>query len=85
VLYALIDLGEITQVQPEVIFTRNAYEEMVTGILAMIDENGTVDAKAVRDKFGSSRKYAIGLLEHLDAIGITKRVGDERVRGKNAP
>jgi selenocysteine-specific elongation factor len=68
-----------------VIFTRAAYEEMVTGILAMIDVNGTVDAKAVRDKFGSSRKYAIGLLEHLDAIGITKRVGDERVRGKNAP
>ena len=85
VLYALIDLGEIVQVQPEVIFLRDAYEEMVKGILQMIDESGTVDAKAVRDHFGSSRKYAIGLLEHLDAIGMTKRIGDERVKGRNAP
>jgi selenocysteine-specific elongation factor len=85
VLYALIDLGKIVQVQPEVIFTRQAYDEMVMSVLALIDANGTVDAKAVRDKFGSSRKYVIGLLEHLDAIGMTKRVGDERVRGKNAP
>jgi selenocysteine-specific elongation factor len=84
VLYALIDLGEIIQVQPEVIFTRKAYDEMVAGILEMIDTNGTVDAKAVRDKFGSSRKYVISLLEHLDSTGVTKRVGDERVRGKNA-
>lgn len=84
VLYALIDLGEIVLVQPEIIFSRKAYDEMVAGVLKMIDTNGNVDARAVRDKFGSSRKYAIGLLEHLDSIGITKRVGDERVRGRNA-
>lgn len=85
VLRALIDAGDIVQVQSEVIFTRAAYDEMVAGILGMIDTNGSVDAKALRDRFGSSRKYAIGLLEYLDSIGITKRVGDERVRGKNAP
>ncbi|MDQ7025504.1 MAG: selenocysteine-specific translation elongation factor [Anaerolineae bacterium] len=85
VLYALIDLGEIVLVQSEIIFSRKAYDDMVIGVLAMIDNNGTVDVKGVRDKFGSSRKYAIGLLEHLDAKGITKRVDDERVRGRNAP
>jgi selenocysteine-specific elongation factor len=84
VLRALIDSGDIVQVQSDVIFTRTAYDEMVAGILDMIDTNGNVDAKALRDRFGSSRKYAIGLLEYLDNIGITKRVGDERVRGKNA-
>jgi selenocysteine-specific elongation factor len=85
VLRVLIDTGDIVQVQPDVIFTRAAYNEMVTGILDMIDTNGNVDAKALRDHFGSSRKYAIGLLEYLDNIGITKRVDDARVRGKNAP
>jgi selenocysteine-specific elongation factor len=85
VLRALIEAGDIVQVQLDVIFTRAAYEEMVTGILDMIDTNGNVDAKALRDRFGSSRKYAIGLLEYLDNIGITKRVDDTRVRGKNAP
>jgi selenocysteine-specific elongation factor len=33
----------------------------------------------VRDLFKTSRKYALALMEHLDASGVTKRVGDERV------
>jgi selenocysteine-specific elongation factor len=31
-----------------------------------------------RDLFGSSRKYMLALLEHLDAIGVTIRDGDYR-------
>ena len=85
VLRALIDLGDIVQVKPEVIFARPVYEEMVDGVLQIIDRTGNIDAKGLRDRYNTSRKYAIGLLEHLDAIGVTRRVGDERVRGKNAP
>ena len=85
VLRALVDLGDIVQVKPEVIFTRTAYEEMIAGVLAIIDQSGNIDAKGLRDRFNTSRKYAIGLLEHLDSIGVTRRVGDERVRGRNAP
>lgn len=31
-----------------------------------------------KDRFGLSRKWAIPLLEHLDAVGATRRVGEER-------
>ncbi|HVS03162.1 MAG TPA: selenocysteine-specific translation elongation factor [Thermoanaerobaculia bacterium] len=31
-----------------------------------------------KDRFGLSRKWAIPWLEHLDSIGATRRVGDER-------
>jgi selenocysteine-specific elongation factor len=85
VLRALIDLDEIVQVQPDVIFTRPVYEEMVRGVLEIIDRDRVVTAKALRDHFNTSRKYAIGLLEYLDTLQITKRVGDDRVRGKNSP
>jgi selenocysteine-specific elongation factor len=85
VLRALIDLGDIVQVKPEVIFTHPVYEEMVESVLSIIDRTGAIDAKGLRDQFNTSRKYAIGLLEHLDSIGVTRRVGDERVKGKNAP
>lgn len=85
VLIAMIEIGHIVQVQPEVIFTQEAYQAMVDGILALIDTHGGISAKLVRDHFDTSRKYAIGVLEYLDSIGITKRVGDDRVRGKNAP
>jgi selenocysteine-specific elongation factor len=33
----------------------------------------------LRDRLGISRKYAQALLEALDAHGVTRRVGDERV------
>jgi selenocysteine-specific elongation factor len=33
--------------------------------------------------FGTSRKYALALMEHLDAKRITRRVGDERVLRKS--
>jgi hypothetical protein len=36
----------------------------------------------VRDYFATSLKYALALMEYLDAQGLTKRVGDERVLGK---
>ncbi len=31
-----------------------------------------------KDRFGLTRKWAIPLLEHLDSVGFTRRVGDER-------
>lgn len=85
VLRALIELGEIVQVQPEVIFARTGYDKLVSGTLSLIDQHGKVDAATVRDYFGTSRKYAIGLLEYLDSFAITRREGDYRVRGSKAP
>jgi selenocysteine-specific elongation factor len=74
------DSGEIIQVQPDVIFTPAAYHKMIEGVLNLIDTDGAVTVKSLRDRFNTSRKYAIGLLEHLDSINLTKRVGDERIR-----
>lgn len=84
VLYALIDLGEIVLVPPDIIFSKAAYAEMTAGTLALIDQDGSITAKTLRDRYNTSRKYAIALLEHLDTLGITKRVGDIRVRGRKS-
>ncbi|MBC8100119.1 MAG: SelB C-terminal domain-containing protein, partial [Armatimonadetes bacterium] len=80
VLHALIDLGDLIQIAPDVLLAHPVYDEMVAGTLALIDQEGSVSAKALRDRFNTSRKYAIALLEHLDRIGITRRQGDDRVR-----
>lgn len=82
VLRALIELGEIVQVQPDVIFSRQTYDEMVAELLSLIDHNGQVTAAELRDRFNTTRKYAIGLLEHLDSIKVTRRAGEARVRGR---
>ncbi len=73
--------GAIVDVGDSVVLSSAAYEEMVTGVLQLIDETGSVSLAGVRDRFGTSRRYAQALLEHLDGLHITVRRGDERVRG----
>ena len=33
---------------------------------------------AFKERYGISRKWAIPILEHLDSVGVTRRLGDER-------
>jgi selenocysteine-specific elongation factor len=79
VLGVLLARGDLVQVSPEVIFLRETYEEMVERIRAHIQQQGSITLAQVRDLFQTSRKYAQALLEYLDGVGVTRRVGDERV------
>lgn len=78
-LRALVDMGDLVQAAPDVIFTADAYGQMVQTVREMFAAGEEVTAKTVRDQVGTSRKYAIALLEHLDSVGVTRRVGDRRV------
>ncbi len=79
VLRALIGQGSLKQVQPDVLLTPDVYDEMVAAVREIVGAKGEITAAELRDRFNTTRKYAIGLLEHLDAIGVTKRVGDVRM------
>ncbi len=78
VFAALVELGEVTLVSPEVAFRRADYEQMTVRVRELIAQNGQVTAAEVRDMFVTSRKFALALLEHLDASGVTIRDGDFR-------
>ncbi len=78
VFAALLELDELIQISPDVVFRKADYDAMVAQIRAMILQNGQVTLAEVRDLFGATRKYVQALLEHLDAIGVTVRVGDAR-------
>ncbi len=78
VLAFLIEQRKLVRVSPEVVFTPAAYANMCEWVSATIDQQGSVTVAAFRDRFGTSRKYALALLEHLDERKITKRVGDAR-------
>ncbi|MGB9775861.1 MAG: selenocysteine-specific translation elongation factor [Anaerolineae bacterium] len=82
VLGVLLARGDLVQVSPEVLFLRETYGEMVERIRAHIQQHGSITLAQARDLFQTSRKYAQALLEHLDAAGVTRRVGDERVLAK---
>jgi selenocysteine-specific elongation factor len=75
----LQEQGEVVATGDGVVFAAGAYDEMAARVAAHLREKGTVTLAEVRDMFGTSRKYAQALLEHMDARGVTRRRGDERV------
>lgn len=79
VLNALIEQGALERIAPNVLFTPDALAEMQTWVTIQLQGGGEITAAQVRDHFDTSRKYAIALLEYLDAKHVTKRVGDARV------
>jgi len=74
----LLESGRLTQVSPDVVFTTDGYNEIVEAVCHALNEGGTITVAKARDLLNTSRKYALALMEHLDAIGITVRDGDLR-------
>jgi selenocysteine-specific elongation factor len=79
VLGVLVARGDLVQVSLGVLFLPQTYESLVSRVRAHIEQEGSITLAQTRDMLKTSRKYAQGLLEHLDETGVTKRVGDERV------
>ena len=72
-----LEAGILTQVSEDVVFREADYQEFVARITILLGE-GAATVSQVRDLLGSSRKYVLALLEHLDRQGLTLREGDER-------
>ncbi len=79
VLSALIDLGQLIKLNEDVLLLPETYQTGVEKIRAHLIAQKTITVAQVRDLFTTSRKYALALMEYLDAQGVTKRQGDERI------
>ena len=79
VVGALIAKGDLVQVSGEVVFRKKDYDEMVTSVRRILQEKGEIKLAEVRDRFHTSRRFVQAFLEHLDAVGLTRRVGEGRV------
>jgi selenocysteine-specific elongation factor len=78
-LRALAEQGRVVLVDADLAFTPEAFQEMRARVVARVQERGKVTVADVRDVFGTSRRYVLALLEYLDRIHVTRRVGDDRV------
>jgi selenocysteine-specific elongation factor len=79
VLGRLASDGAVVRVTSELHFSAGAYESAREKLRPVFAANpGGATAAELRDALGVSRKFAIPLLEHFDAHGFTKRVGDLR-------
>ncbi|WP_200758474.1 selenocysteine-specific translation elongation factor [Effusibacillus dendaii] len=68
----------LVEVEEGLLFSRQAIEQAPT-ILSEIGTEAGFTVAEFRDRVGTSRKFALGLLEYLDRTKVTKRVEDRRV------
>ncbi|MBY0274009.1 SelB C-terminal domain-containing protein [Candidatus Binatia bacterium] len=76
----LVHTGDAVRISAEVAFVRDAYEKARTQLTELLEQTSEVTMGEYRTRIGSSRKYALALLEHFDAEGLTERIGDARRR-----
>jgi selenocysteine-specific elongation factor len=74
----LINSGELVRVS-DLLFHRSALEGLRPMLQQHKAQHGSkLDVGTFKDLTGISRKYAIPLLEHLDRLRVTRRVGEAR-------
>jgi selenocysteine-specific elongation factor len=78
VIDLVIGEGEIVRLEPGVVMHKSAVDQAAAKIGAYLKEHGEATAGDLKNLLGTSRKYAVPLLEHLDRIGLTRRRGDKR-------
>jgi len=78
-LQFIVDRGDVTRLGGGVIYPTSVYNEIESSIKELSAEfGGEISISAVREKFGTSRKYTLAVLENMDLKGLTRRVGDNR-------
>lgn len=77
---AMIRSGDLVQVNPFV-FSTEYITQLKATIAGRVTEHGPFTVADFRDLVGTTRKYAVPLLEFLDQAGFTARRGDVRVLG----
>lgn len=78
-LNLLVAQGKVVKANEDVVFLKTAYDEMAAAVVERIKASGKIGVSDVRDMFGQSRKYVLALLEFMDRMQVTRRVGDDRV------
>jgi len=75
----LVETGEIIKIDEEIYFEKTVFLDAVAKIKELILKKKEIVIADVRDLLGISRKYALPLLETLDQLKITRRLGDKRI------
>lgn len=82
VYFALVGQGRLRPISENVVYSAEVYDRLVEQLTHFLREHGSISPAEARDLLGTSRKYAIALLEHLDELRVTRRSGDVRLPAK---
>ena len=70
--------GKIVRYTPDSYMEAAALESLKQATRAWLEAHGTATAAELKEAMGTTRKYAMPLLEYFDQCGLTRRDGDVR-------
>ncbi|HVL90316.1 MAG TPA: selenocysteine-specific translation elongation factor [Actinomycetota bacterium] len=76
---ALTDAGALIKINTDIAYTAERFDAAKAAIADAVNAEGPLTAGRIKEILQTSRKYAIPLLERLDAEGFTRRDGDVRI------
>ena len=79
VVAAMQAMGNLARLDDALLFHPEALAEVEGKLTAYLKANGKIEVSAFRDLVGTTRKYAVPLLNHFDNRGVTVRERDVRV------
>ena len=78
VLENLVSCGELVMLTPQLFYHKDIYEEVCALTRDFFEGHPAFTLAEYRDLLGTSRKYALAILEFFDKTKVTKMVGDHR-------
>ncbi|MEI6034140.1 MAG: selenocysteine-specific translation elongation factor [Verrucomicrobiae bacterium] len=75
---ALKEFGRLVEAPGGIVFHSNAVREAAARATEHIKKEGLLESVDFKYQIGTTRKFALPLIDHLDAIGVTRRVGNTR-------
>lgn len=82
VVSAMQGLGDLVRLDETLLFDLDVVAGVEARLIAFLEANNEVDVAKFRDLVGTTRKYAVPMLNYFDTKGITIRQGDVRVLAK---
>jgi selenocysteine-specific elongation factor len=76
--------GQLFKISETLYYTRDLIEPLIASVLQHMEKNGEIDAPTFKDLTGLTRKFSIPILEYLDRVKITMRIGDKRILRKKS-
>jgi selenocysteine-specific elongation factor len=70
--------GRVVRISPDLYFSPGAMSDIESALKAKLDADPEITVSEFRDLIGTSRKYALPLLEYFDRERLTVRQGDVR-------
>jgi len=76
--------GKLVKISDSLYYSKRTIEQLIASVEEFIKKEGEIDAPGFKNLTGLTRKFSIPILEYLDRIKLTIRIGDKRILRKKA-